>query len=145
METATEIVVAVSIVPREQVYAYLPDILPLIESAVDASEGLHTMETVEEWINTGQLDVWVAVNETGLVGCFLTEVIPVAKGLDLNVPYAGFKKNFKALNDSMKELLRVSEESGYRSVRYISSDKRFGAFAKKHGLRRRFVEYVKEF
>ena len=145
METTTETsAVAVSILSQEMIPHFMDDIVPLISEAVENSEGIHSMDTVVGWINSGQLDVWVAVTEDGLQGCALTEVIPVEKGLDLNVPYAGFKKNLAALNEIMRELIRVSKESGYNSIRFISSDERFGAFAKRHGLRRRFIEYVGE-
>ena len=146
MEAGTENRVTVTVVPVQKMTSNLfKEVMALIEKAVENSEGLHTLETVAQWIEDESLQVWVAIDDDGLQGCFLTEVIPVAKGLDLNVPYVGFKKNFKALNDSMKELLRVARKSGYRSLRFISSDERVGSFAKRHGMRRRFIEYVGEF
>lgn len=73
-----------------------------------------------------------------------SELIPTAKGIDLNIPFAGCKKNFKAMNDALKEIVRVAEESGYHAVRFISKDTRFGGLAKRHEFRQRFIEYVKE-
>jgi hypothetical protein len=141
METGTQ-TVAVALVPREMVTYHWAEVDRFIKPAVEASEGLMPYDQVKECILDGTFGMWLAVEESGPVGMFLSELLPVSQGIDLNVPYAGFDKTFKALNQAMKELIRQSEEQGIHAVRFISADERFGAFAKRHGFRRRFIEYV---
>lgn len=141
VETSTTVTV---LVPTSEVPRHLPQILPLLREAVLASEGLFDEESVRAALLDGTFDLWLVVDRSSVVGFMASELIPTAKGLDLNIPFAGCKKNIRAVNDALKEIVRVAKESGYHSVRFISKDPRFGGLAKRHEFRPRFMEWVKE-
>lgn len=140
METGT----VVSLIKKEWLNSCWDDYASLLEVALTESENLLSDEIVINSLLGGAWDLWDVSENGHTVGVFVTELIDVQQGTDINVVLAGFHKNFKALHRALKELIRIAGEAGFHAVRFISKDDRWAALAKRHGMRRRFIEYVKE-
>lgn len=117
----------------------------LLGAACLASDDTWSARSVCEGILLGQFTLWVVHDSDALLGFYLTEYLFVESGIVVNVPFAGFKTNLKALIFAFDHAERVAKESGAVGFKFISSDTRWESLAKRRGFRPRFIEYYKEF
>jgi hypothetical protein len=137
--------IRVSPVPPELVNAVWLDVLPFLVDALDVSDNEVTIAHAHQQCLHSQWDLWVTTRGEDLVGFVMLEPLWSAKGMWVNIVYAGYGKDLEAVNATMARIEEVARSCGSHGVKYISSDRRFGSFAKRKGYRERYREYVKEF
>lgn len=132
-------------IPPELHTAVWEDVTPFLVDALDNSENEIDIPYVRNQLDNGQFDLWVTTRGTKIVGFMITEQILTVKGIWVNVPLAGFDKDLEAMNVSLGRLEEVAGLTGFKGVKFISKDRRFGSYAGRRGYRERYREYVKEF
>jgi len=97
-------------------------------------------------LRTGAAGIFFVAVDGEPVGAFITEDIPTAKGMCLNVPFCGFEGgSVRVLLTAWDKFEELAQQYGYQSTKFVSADKRFASIAKRRGYRARYVEYVKEY
>jgi hypothetical protein len=124
---------------------WVAQIEDLVEKACENSENTFSPKTVFQSILDGSFDLWIVHDDEEVLGFYVTEILFIDAGLVVNVPFAGFRKNLKALVVAFDHAERVAEASGAVGFKFISKDKRWETLARRRGFRPRFVEYYKEF
>lgn len=132
-------------IPPQLVDAVWLDVLPFLADAIDVSDNEVTLGQTHQQCINGEWDLWVATRGQSLVGFCILEPLWSAKGMWVNIVFAGFDKDLEILNSVLARIEQVAEATGAHGVKYISADTRFGSFAKRKGYRERYREYVKEF
>jgi hypothetical protein len=132
-------------VPPQLLNAVWQDVVPLLSAALDNSENELDIPYVRDRCLDGTFDLWITTRGKKLVGFMMTEQILTVKGVWVNIPLAGFAKDLQAMNTSLARLEEVAKLTGFKGVKYISKDRRFGTYADRRGYRERYREYVKEF
>ena len=135
----------VSPIPPELVNAVWLDILPFLVEAIDVSDNEVTVAHTHQQCINGEWDLWVTTRGKDVAGFVMLEPLWSAKGMWVNIAFAGYGKDIEAVNATMTRIEEVARSCGSHGVKYISSDRRFGSFAKRKGYRERYREYVKEF
>ena len=132
-------------IPAEMVDIVWEDAIPLLSVAINNSENevgaeyIRTMAKQEIW------DLWIATRGEKVVGAAVLELLPSLKGTWLNIVMCGVSKDLKALDTILKRVEEIAKLTGCCGVKWISKDRRFGAYAERQGYRERFREYVKEY
>ena len=122
----------------EEVTPFLVDALHNREDELDVP---YCFERCQE----GTFDLWITTRGKKLVGFMMTDRILTVKGIWVNVPLASFSKDLEAMNASLGRLEEVAQLVGFKGVKFISKDRRFGHYSERRGYRERYREYVKEF
>ena len=122
-------------IPAEMVDIVWEDAIPLLSVAINNSEN----EVGAEYIRT------MATRGEKVVGAAVLELLPSLKGTWLNIVMCGVSKDLKALDTILKRVEEIAKLTGCCGVKWISKDRRFGAYAERQGYRERFREYVKEY
>ena len=124
---------------------WLPQIEELVLDTLVNSEGITSPDRFVAMVLQDAIHLWVVHDGQDVVGFYTTETLDTSQGPVCNVPFAGFRKNIAALLFAFKHAERVAREARYVGFKFISSDRRWGALAKRLGYKPRFVEYWKEF
>ena len=132
-------------IPPQLVNAVWIDALPFLVEAIDNSDNEVTVAYVHQQCINGVWDMWVATRGDSLVGFTILEPLWSAKGMWVNIVFAGFDKDLRVMNKVLRRIEEVAESTGACGVKYISADRRFGSYAERKGYRERYREYVKEF
>jgi hypothetical protein len=122
-----------------------PQVEEFADKAMKASDGTYSHQMLIESLRDGHFDLWVVHNTEDVLGFYTTEILQVADGFVVNVPFAAFDNNIRALLFAFEHAEKIAKAGGAVGFKFISEDRRWASLAKRRGFRPRFVEYYKEY
>ena len=132
-------------VAPEDLGQHWQSVAPYLGSAIKAGGNLLSAEHVVDELVGQKMDLFLVKHDDDVVGVVVTQVMRNVRGRFLHVVLAGLNKRLQTLNSMNSGLEEMAQDNGMQGVTWSSQDERWGAWAKRNGYDKRFVEYVKEF
>lgn len=86
------------LVPVDKVLGVMPDVGPMLQPAIDLSDGRWDLWTVVAGLLGGQLHLWISLDDGKLEAALITRVVDYPKMRVLSLPFLGGKAMEKWLH-----------------------------------------------
>lgn len=136
----------ITFVPLGNVAAMIPPLMPYLIESADRSRGRATVDDILHFILSGQMQLWVAYEDTTIYGHVITEIKTYPRCKMLVCQYcAGEPQHMQYVEDKMYAILDdVAKRAGCAGVEFVGRPG-WKKSAEKHGFEVQSVTYQKFF
>lgn len=144
IKTRSEDLAAI-LLERDSIRLFWSEMADNVQKVLDASDNEWHMDTILRQVLAGEMAVWIAVDDDAKIQSFMF-VMPLQteKGWYMDLPFT-WSSSFHAGSTLWELVESWAKDIGYYGVKFVSNNKKLASWAKRRGMRKRFVEYVKEF
>jgi len=98
-------------VPVEALEVAWPHVEGYLKAAIERSEGVHTIESVQDALAHKDMQLWLSMTDEGVEACCVTQIIDHPEIRVCAIPLIG-GKNHKAWRHFQEDIARWADEKG---------------------------------